>query len=72
MVGGRLARATISDDLVGDLLAFVKAMKTSALNRADVDEHVGSTGIGLDESEALLGVEPLHGSGLHRTFLGVE
>ena len=69
-VSGRLARTTVSNDLVLDLLAFIQAVEARALDSADVNEYVGAAGVGLDESEALLSVEPLNGSGLHGSTFG--
>jgi hypothetical protein len=43
-------------------LTFDQARKAGALDRADVNEYVLAAINGLDESKALLAVEPLHGS----------
>lgn len=69
MVRRRLAAATIRHDFELDLLAIGQAIQARAFNGADVDEHVGAAAIRLDEAEALLGVEPLYGSILHRSNL---
>jgi hypothetical protein len=60
LVSRRLACAAVSNDFVRNLLAFIEARKTSAFNRADVDENVRSTGGWLDESKTLLRVEPFN------------
>ena len=58
MAGARLA--TLSDELVADLLRFIEGRQTSALDGADVNEHVLRAVIWLDEAETLLGIEPLN------------
>src|ERR1700728_3781872 len=55
--------------LVADLLAFDERTHAGALDRADVDEHVLRSVGRLDKSEALLGVEKLHGTGRHHGLL---
>ena len=62
LVGRRLAGATVSDDLEGDLLTFVEAVHSGALNGTDVHENVRAACCGLNKSKTLLGVEPLHGT----------
>ncbi len=56
MAGARLA--ALGDELVADLLRLVERAETGALNRADVNEDVLRAIIGLDESKALLRIEP--------------
>src|SRR5918993_649330 len=69
-IGGRfLARPAIGFDLIRDLLPFRETAQARALNRADVDEHILSAAVGLNEAVAFLLVEPLdrtcrHGSSL--------
>ncbi len=58
----RLACPAISNNVEGDLLSFVKAVHPGAFDRADVHEHILAAIIRLDEAEAFLAVEPLHGS----------
>ena len=48
-----------------DPLTLVERAETARLNRAVVHEHVSSATVDLDETEALLGVEPLHSSLCH-------
>ena len=48
-----------------DLLVVLEALEAGALDGADVDEHVLAPVLGLDETVALGGVEPLHLSGRH-------
>jgi hypothetical protein len=50
-------------------LAFTKLTKAGAFDGADMDEHVLTTTLGLDESIALLRVEPLHGTVVHGSLL---
>ncbi len=65
IVGRGFARATISNDLVADLLAFTQSPKAGPFDGADVNEHVVSTIVRLNEAEALGRVKPLHGSHAH-------
>src|SRR3977135_4080310 len=65
IVGRRLARAAISNDLVADLLAFTQRPKSGALYGADVHEHVVATIIRLNKAKSLGRVKPLHGSHAH-------
>ncbi len=60
-----LARLAIGDNLEKDLLPLVEAVHSGAFNRADVHENILGAVIRLDESIALLAVEPLHGSFCH-------
>src|SRR5690606_32362805 len=52
-------------DLEGDALVLVEAAVAAGGDRRVVDEHVRAAAVGRDESEALLGVEPLHGAFRH-------
>jgi hypothetical protein len=65
--GRGLARLSISNNLVRDPLPLVESLRPCAFDRANVHEDVLAAVIGLDESEALLAIEPLHGS-LHITL----
>jgi hypothetical protein len=58
MAGARLA--TLGDEFVADLLRFIEGRQTSALDGADMNEHVLRTVIRLDKAEALLRIEPLN------------
>src|SRR5690606_27973505 len=58
-IGSRDLPAAI-DKIEGQLLPFSQALEASALHLADVDEHVLSALIALDEAEALLAIEELH------------
>src|SRR5262249_7722736 len=62
VLGRGLASPAIRYDLIRDLLTLVEAVHSGPLDGADVDEHVVAAIVRLDESEALLAVEPLHGS----------
>jgi hypothetical protein len=44
------------------LLTFGKARQSCALDCADMNEHILRAIVRLDESEAFLAIEPLHGS----------
>jgi hypothetical protein len=63
------ARLRISNNLERDLLSLVEPVHASALDRADVHEHILGAVIRLDESVAFLAVEPLHGSLRHMARL---
>jgi len=72
LISGGFAAAIVDHDLVGDLLAFGEAAKASALDRADMQENIGSAGIRLNETKAFLRVEPLNDTGLHDVSLSKE
>src|SRR3954454_20594487 len=57
--------ATLGDDLEVDLLAFHQRAHAGALDGADMHEDVFRAVGRLDESEALLAVEELHGTCSH-------
>jgi hypothetical protein len=65
LIGGGLAGALVLGDLVAHLLAFAQIAQAGALDRADMNENVRATIIGLDEAEAFLTIEPFHNSGSH-------
>jgi len=48
-----------------DLLTFRKAGKTRPFNGADVNEHIVSAVVGLDEAKTLLPIEPFHSTCRH-------
>src|SRR5262249_30831605 len=54
--------------LVLDLLVLLEVPVAVTDDRAEVHENVVATVVLGDESEALLGVEPLHGSCAHPVF----
>ncbi len=56
----RLPGALIGDDLIGDLLPFIQAAQTGPFDRADMNEHIGAAGVGLNEPEAFRRIEPFH------------
>jgi hypothetical protein len=68
ILGRRFAGPAISDQFERHLLAFLKALQTGAFDRAGVNKDVPRPVVRLDKSEALLAVEPLHGSPRHRTL----
>src|SRR5688500_5319131 len=69
LVCRQLAAALVGCDFVGNLLAFVEAAHASTLDGADMNEDIRAAGSGLNEAEALLGIEPLYGTVLHvRSF----
>jgi len=63
--GRGLARLSINDNLVGNLLPLIEVVHSGAFDRADVYEHILGAVIRLDEAEAFLAVEPFHGSLCH-------
>ena len=48
-----------------NFLSFGKAGQASPLDSADVNEHIGAAIARLNETEALLAVEPLHSTSRH-------
>src|SRR5690606_14908033 len=60
---GRGNLATAIDQVEGKLLPFGQAFEAGALDLADVDEHVLTALIALDEAEALLGIEEFYHAG---------
>jgi drug/metabolite transporter superfamily protein YnfA len=64
--GGRTA--ALGGHFVAHLLAFVEAVETRTLDGADVDEHVLAAVAGLNETEPLGGVEPLHSALSHSLY----
>src|SRR3954449_4237682 len=63
-----LAAHLVFLEFVRNLLAFSQPTKTGALDGADVNEHILAAIARLNESKALLTVEPLHCSGSHSLF----
>src|SRR5690349_1904166 len=61
----RLAPHLVGLDLEVDLLTFGKTGKPGTLDGADVNEHVLSAVVGLNEAKALLAVEPLNSACRH-------
>ena len=68
ILGRRFASPPISDQFERHLLAFLKGLQAGAFDRADVNKDVPRPVVRLDKSEALLAVEPLHGSLRHKTL----
>src|SRR4051794_10481612 len=65
-VAGRdLALARVVLEVEADLPALIELADAGLLERADMHEHIGAAGVGLDEAEALGRVEPLNGAGSH-------
>jgi hypothetical protein len=67
--GRGLARLSISDNVVRDLLSLVEALHSGAFDRADMHEHILAAVIWLDEAKAFLAIEPFHGSLCHISSL---
>src|SRR6202030_949801 len=63
------ARALVGDDLIGDLLPLIKVAHAGSFDRADMDEHIGAAGVGLNEPEAFRCIEPFHCAGRHGALL---
>jgi hypothetical protein len=68
ILGRGLARFSISNNLVGDPLSLVESLQPRAFHRANVHEDVLAAVIRLDESKALLAIEPLYSSLRHVSF----
>jgi hypothetical protein len=66
---GRLAGLAVHNDFEGNALTFPQLAEAGAFDGADMDEHVLTTTLGLDESISLLRVEPLHGTVVHGSLL---
>src|SRR5439155_13898777 len=64
----RLRSLLALGDLELDRLALVQGPVAGGLDGRVVHEHVRAAAIGLDESETLFSVEPLHGAGRHTTY----
>jgi hypothetical protein len=62
-------RLAIGNNLERDLLSFVEPVHACAFDRADVHEYIVAAVIRLNEAEALLAVEPFHGSLRHVAIL---
>jgi hypothetical protein len=71
ILGSRLARAAIGDDIEADVLSLAEGAQTGAFDRADMDENVLATVCRLNEAKALLAVKPLHNSLIHRDVLSL-
>src|SRR5687767_8094531 len=56
-------------DVELDPLVLVEALVALRLDGGEVDEDVGTAAVLRDEAEALLGVEPLHGTLCHVDLL---
>jgi len=69
IVRGGLACPSIGDNVESDLLSLVEDTHASACDRADVHEDILAAIIRLDEPEAFLVIEPLHGSLGHIALL---
>ncbi len=59
-------------EFVLDLLAFVEALQSRALNGGDVDKHIVAALDGYDEPETFARIEPLHDPGRHDHSLPLE
>ncbi len=66
---GRLAGLAVHHDFEGNALTFPQLAEAGAFDGADMDKHVLTTTLGLDESITLLRVEPLHGTVVHGSLL---
>jgi hypothetical protein len=69
ILGSRLARAAVGNDIEADVLSLVEGAHTRAFDRADMDENVFAPVCRLNEAKALLAVKPLHNSLIHRDVL---
>lgn len=71
LIGRRFAALAISNDLEGDFLSFIQASEACTFDGTDVHEDIRTTAVRRDEAEALLGIEPLHGTCRHFRSLSV-
>src|SRR5690242_17112523 len=58
--------AALHDHFIADLLALVQRAHACALDGADMDEHVLGAIVRLNEAEAFLSIEELHGTNGHQ------
>jgi hypothetical protein len=66
-----LTGLSIGNNVESDLLSLVEPTHPSAFDGADVHEDILAAIIRLDEAEAFLDIEPLHGSLRHLALLSV-
>src|SRR5262249_45984253 len=52
-------------DLILDVLPFIERVQSRALNSGDMNEHVPAAALRLNESIALIRIEPLHSTARH-------
>jgi hypothetical protein len=52
--------AAVADDVVADLGTLIEAAQAGLLDGRDMDEHILAAAVGLNKSEPLLRIEPLH------------
>src|SRR5690348_9076796 len=64
--GGLLSALLLN--VVTDLLSLVQAVKSSAVDSRDVNEHVLAAAVWLNEAKAFGRVEPLHGACRHCVY----
>jgi hypothetical protein len=64
-----LACLSIGDNVESDLLPLIEETHASAFDRTDVHEDILAAIIWLNEAEAFLVIEPLHGSFCHIALL---
>ena len=60
LAGGHFARLVVAFHLVADLLAFDDFAHAGPFDGGDVDEHVRTAVVRLNEAEALGGIEPFN------------
>jgi hypothetical protein len=58
----------VADELELDLLPLGEALPSCTLDGRNMHEYVRVAAVGLDEAEALGGVEPFHCSDVHDDF----
>jgi hypothetical protein len=68
ILGAYLATHLVGLEFEVDLLAFRQTGQTGSFDRADVDEHVVSAIVRLNEAKSLLAVEPLNCTDSHYFF----
>ncbi|NRP75430.1 hypothetical protein ILFOPFJJ_06353 [Ensifer psoraleae] len=67
---GHFARLFVSLELEAELLAFYDRIQSCALDSRDVNEHIGTAVVRLDEAETFGGIEPFNcASGHNEPFL---
>lgn len=71
ILGHVLSIARVSRNIEGKLLAFVEGAHTRTLDSRNVNEHIRTACIDLDETKALGIIEEFYSSSIHDDFLSI-
>ena len=72
ILGAGFACPGVGDGIEADLLAFIEATKSGALDGADMDEDVPIASVRLNEAEAFLAVKPFYCSRDHEVLSSIK